>query len=164
MAIPKTYKQDPEYFNEHALRYALLGATNEEMGRFFGVAETTFETWLQKFPDLRDAVDRGRHGADAEVAEKLFQRATGRYKHRAVKIMQFQGQEVIVPYIERFAPDVGAAQYWLNNRRGQRQAKQTRQEVVAWNSRQANEVSGPGGGEIKKVTRIEHVVVDPKKA
>jgi len=41
--------------------------------------------------------------ADAEVAEKLYQRACG-YSHPTVKIMQYEGQPIEVEYIQHYPP------------------------------------------------------------
>ena len=46
----------------------------------------------------------------------LYRRAVG-YTHEAVKVFQFQGAEVIVPYTEIVQPDVTACIFWLKNRR-----------------------------------------------
>jgi hypothetical protein len=54
--------------------------------------------------------------ADAEVAEKLFKRATG-YSHDAVKIFNDQGAPLQVPYTEHYPPDTTACIFWLKNRR-----------------------------------------------
>jgi len=54
--------------------------------------------------------------ADAEVANKLFQRATG-YSHDDVHISNYQGQVCITPIIKHYAPDTTACIFWLKNRR-----------------------------------------------
>ena len=56
--------------------------------------------------------------AFAEVAEKLFRRATG-YSHEAVKIVADAKtkEQHIVPYVEHYPPDTTACIFWLKNRR-----------------------------------------------
>jgi hypothetical protein len=49
------------------------------------------------------------------VANSLYNRAKG-YEVQDVKIFQFQGSEVIVPYTKIIEPDVSAASLWLRNR------------------------------------------------
>ena len=47
-----------------------------------------------------------------EVANSLYNRAKG-YEQEVVKVFQFQGEPIIVPVIEKIAPDTGAAMAWL---------------------------------------------------
>lgn len=115
----------------------LLGATNADLGEFFAHGERTVERWIREKPEFRAAVLEGRELADAKVAKSLYRRATG-WEQPAVKIMQHEGQPVIVDYTERFPADTGAAIHWLNNRRPDN-----------WRSRSTNEVFGKGGGPIQ---------------
>src|SRR3546814_284664 len=59
----------------------------------------------------------GKDAADARVERSLYQRAVG-YSFDAEKIMQDKGVVVRADYVEHLPPDVSAAQYWLNNRKG----------------------------------------------
>lgn len=109
---PSSYKRE---YAEQAYKLCLLGATDKEMADFFQVAESTLNLWKQKHPDFSESITRGKLLADAEVAEKLFQRAKG-YSHEAVKIFNQQGVEMVVPYVEHYPPDTQAASLWLRNR------------------------------------------------
>jgi hypothetical protein len=50
---PTSYK--PEYC-ELGHNYCLLGATNEELGGFFGVMRCTVDNWIATHPDFAKAV------------------------------------------------------------------------------------------------------------
>ena len=115
MGRPSKYR--PE-FAEQALKLCRLGATDKELGDFFGVSEQTVNTWKTEHPEFLESLKEGKGFADAEVADKLFKRATG-YEHAAVKIVAnaTTGQEHIVGYTERYPPDTTAAIFWLKNRR-----------------------------------------------
>lgn len=115
MARPSKYK--PEYA-EQALKLCRLGAIDKELADFFQVNVDTINEWKKVYPEFSESLKGGKSVADAEVANKLFQRATG-YKHEAVKIVAnaTTGQEHIVPYTEHYAPDTTAAIFWLKNRR-----------------------------------------------
>jgi hypothetical protein len=102
-------------FNRRATEYCMLGATNVELARFFGVHEHTVDRWLVEIPTFRKAVERGREGADARVAKALYHRATG-YSHKAQKIFNEKGVPLVVDYIEHYPPDTNAAALWLTNR------------------------------------------------
>jgi hypothetical protein len=140
---------DPDYHPEQAFKYALLRKTQDDLARLFEISTDTLDKWLARYKKLRQRWDEGGEHADAEVAHALWQRATGRTRVRATKIMQYEGAPVIVPYIERFAPDVKAAETWLNVRQ-------------KWKTTAAQEHSGPDGEPIE-VSRVEYVIVDPKK-
>lgn len=106
---------------------ALLGLTDVEIADQFGIAPTTFERWKIEHPEFKDSLARGKIGADAVVAESMYQRATGTASVPAVKIFlstpdkETGAQEpIIVPYTERFPADVNAGYRWLYNRQPDR--------------------------------------------
>lgn len=105
-------------FAEQALKLCRLGATDKELADFFGVNELTINRWKVDRPEFCKSLKEGKGLADAEVADKLFKRATG-YQHEAVKIVADAktGAEHIVPYTEHYPPDTTAAIFWLKNRR-----------------------------------------------
>lgn len=109
---PSGYK--PEY-SEQAFKLCLLGATDKDLGDFFGVSETTINNWKLREPNFVESLKNGKMQADANVACSLYKRALG-YEQDTVKVFQFQGEPVIVPVVEKIAPDVTAQIFWLKNR------------------------------------------------
>ena len=118
---PTLYK--PEYVKQ-AYRLALLGCSQAEMGRIFGVDDETVAEWKRVHPEFSDACARGGDDADAVIAKSLFHRAKG-YKHPAVKIFMPQGAPapVIVPFTQHYPPDTPAALAWLERRQSEKWAK-----------------------------------------
>jgi len=114
MGRPSSYK--PEYA-EQAEKLCKLGATDKEMADFFETTEQTINAWKKAHPEFLESLKRGKQEADANVAERLYQRATG-YSHAAVKIVAnaTTGDVVQVPYTEHYPPDTTAAIFWLKNR------------------------------------------------
>ncbi len=110
---PTNYKKE---YDEQAYKLCLLGATDKEMADFFNVKEQTINNWKKDHPVFFESIKRGKIIADANVAERLYTRATG-YEQKTDKIFQFQGEPVIVPTIEHIPPDTGAAIFWLKNRK-----------------------------------------------
>jgi len=53
---------------------------------------------------------------DSRIERSLAERAVG-YTYDAIKIMQFQGVPVVVPYKEHVPPDIGAIKLWLSARK-----------------------------------------------
>lgn len=97
---------------------ALLGATETEMAAAFGVCLKTITNWENKHPLFRQAILDGRLAADAQVGQRLFERALG-YEHDEDKIFydSKEGKSVVVPTTKRYPPDTTAAIFWLKNRR-----------------------------------------------
>ena len=127
MARPSLYK--PEYA-QLALNYCLLGATDADMGKYFGVDERTINRWKIDYPEFCQSIKEGREEADGKVAKSLYKRACG-YTVDTVKVFQFQGEPVIVPVTEEVAPDTGAAMAWLKNR-----------QPALWRDKREMEISG----------------------
>lgn len=116
---PTAYR--PEYA-EQARKLCLLGATDADLARFFGVSEQTVNAWKAAQPEFLESLKAGKEEADARVAHSLYRRALG-YSHKAVKIMSVPrgaelGSEIVhEEYIERYPPDTTAGIFWLKNRR-----------------------------------------------
>lgn len=109
---PSKYR--PEYA-EQVERLCKLGLTDKELGEFFEVSEQTINAWKKKYPEFLEALKKGKVLADANVVESLYRRACG-YQHDAVKILQHNGNPVVVDYTEHYPPDTTACLAWLHNR------------------------------------------------
>ena len=114
MGCPTKYK--PE-FDKLAYNYCLLGATDKELANYFEVAESTLNEWKLKYDNFSESIKDGRERADILVAQSLNKRARG-YTQKATKVMQYQGEPVVVEIEEEVPPDVTAAIFWLKNRQG----------------------------------------------
>lgn len=129
-----------EEFTDQVYRLALLGLSDIEIAQFFEVPEQTLYRWDKAHPEFREARARGKIPADGKVARAVFKRALG-YSHEAVKIMQYEGNPIEVPYIEHYPPDTQAATWWLKNRQPDK-----------WRDRQ--ELTGAGGGPLVIATGV----------
>lgn len=138
---PSKYR--PEYA-EQAHKLCLLGATDAELADFFDVSEKTINTWKSAQPEFLQSITRGKMMADAEVAEKLYERACG-YSHQAVKMFHAGGQVISEDYTEHYPPDTQAASLWLRNR-----------QPSKWRDKQEREVTGKDGAPL-------HPVVEPQR-
>lgn len=136
---PSKYR--PE-FAEQARKLGMLGLTDKELAVFFEVSESTIYVWKNDYPEFSEALKDSKALADAEVAAKLFRRATG-YEHpeddiRTVTLPgPHAGSEVVItPTIKHYPPDTTAAIFWLKNR-----------QPALWRARVENE---SGGDDIAK--------------
>lgn len=110
---PSAYKAE---FAGIAYRHCLLGATDKDLAAAFGVHVDTIDEWKRKQPKFSESLKKGKAEADAVIAESLFHRAKG-YSHKAVKIMQHEGEAFDHEYTEHYPPDTAACIFWLKNRR-----------------------------------------------
>jgi hypothetical protein len=129
-------------FSEQTEKLCRLGATDAEIADFFGVDESTVNTWKKRHPEFSKSLKDGKLQADMEVAEKLYRRALG-YSHESVKIFVHEGNPVIVPYTERYPPDTAAMIFWLKNRQPKKWRDKVEVEaeidlrVIPWNELRA---------------------------
>ena len=142
MGRPSKFK--PE-FVEQAGKLALLGATDKQVADFFSVTEETVNNWKKDYPGFFQSLKAGKDTLDAQVERSLYHRAMG-YSHEAVKIFQYEGNPVIVPYTERFPPDPTSMIFWLKNR-----------QPKDWRDKQELEHAG---GINLTVTIRDHVATD----
>lgn len=68
-----------------ACALAFMGATDEEMGEYFGVTPETIRLWQFKHPEFREACFTFGEEADARVERSLYRQALkGDYKSTAM--------------------------------------------------------------------------------
>ena len=113
---PTLYK--PEYA-EQARKLCLLGAINPDLAAFFNVVTSTIDKWIAEKPEFSGAIKEGREIADAQVGERLYQRAMG-YSHAEDKIFNNNGVALVVPTTKHYPPDTAACIFWLKNRQRDR--------------------------------------------
>ena len=124
---PTKYKAE---YAEQARKLCLLGATDTSLAEFFEVAERTINDWKAAHPDFLQSIKKGKEIADAEIASKLFHRASG-YEHPEDDIRSVNGVIVITPTVKHYPPDTAAAIFWLKNR-----------QKAQWRDKQEHEHSG----------------------
>ena len=124
---PTDYKQE---FCEIGHKLASQGATDREIAEELEVSEATLYRWKHSHPEFRESLRLGKEAADDRVEQSLYRRAVG-YSFDAIKIMQYEGQPVIVPHVEHVPPDTTAGIFWLKNRRREQ-----------WRDKQEHEHSG----------------------
>ena len=127
---PTKFKEE---YCDQARKLCLLNATDVEMADFFGVAESTFHKWKLDFPQFSESLKQGKLIADAEVADKLIQRAMG-YSHTETKVFNNQGEIITKDVTKHYPPDATAIAYWLNNRQKLNWKQRQEQTVEAGES------------------------------
>lgn len=117
---PSDYQ--PEFVDQ-AAKLCALGATDEEVGDFFGVSSRTIYRWKAAHPEFCQALKSGKEHADERVERSLYQKATGFYfvEQQAIKLKVGPHLEKVeIVEVERYAPaDTTAGIFWLKNRRAE---------------------------------------------
>ncbi len=103
---------------EQVERLCELGATDNEIARFFGTTVKVIQRWASANPEFGEALRVGKEVADARVERSLYQRAVG-YEQTVTKVFLPAGsrEPVFARYTEQMPPDTGAQIFWLKNRR-----------------------------------------------
>ena len=111
---PTKYKED---YNRQVYELALLGATDNEIARFFEVGEKTINNWKKAEPEFLHAIKEGKLIADMEVIKSLYKRANG-YEYDEVKVKETLEDLETTTTTKHVIPDIAAINIWLKNRRG----------------------------------------------
>lgn len=101
--------------------WARDGCVVEDIATRVGVHVSTFRGWMSKYPEIKKAINNGRELVDYKVENALLKSALG-YKTREVRVVAtIRNGKVVKEEKEtvdkEFAPNVGAIQTWLYNRR-----------------------------------------------
>ena len=121
MARSSSY--DPKRHPRLVLSYARKGKENQEIAEKLGITRQTLNEWRKKYPELSDALSRGRDFAVAEIEESMHKRSLG-YDIEETKVIALPekddfGNETLRPIrVEKtkrhIAPSEGAAKLLLN--------------------------------------------------
>ena len=122
MGAPKKY--NPKTFPRTAGFLAQRGAILSEIADCFEVTTRTLSNWLNKYPELRDAVDAGNDVFNSRVERALAERAIGFYADQytwreTTKEAQRHGAprfELVPTARQYYPPDVTAGIYFTKNR------------------------------------------------
>lgn len=125
MARPSKFKTE---YVEQAKKLCALGATDVEIGDFFGVDVRTIYRWKAENEEFCHALKVSKEIADARVERSLFARANG-YEHDEVDIRAVNGVIVQTPIRKYYPPDTTAAIFWLKNRKPEEWRDKVEQKI-----------------------------------
>ncbi len=131
---PTDYR--PEY-PAQVEKLCKLGATDKELADFFGVVESTINEWKLVHSEFSESIKAGKQLADANVAERLYERAIG-FEHDSEEIKVVDGGIERVPIRKIYPPDTTAAIFWLKNRQKDKWRDQTRTELTGADGNELN--------------------------
>ena len=97
--------------------WARDGLTDEQIAKKMGVSRDTLYDWKKKYSDISDALKKGKEVVDTQVENALLRRALGYdFQEERIEVSDKDGKKV-VQTVKHIPPDVGAAAFWLKNRR-----------------------------------------------
>lgn len=99
--------------------WARDGLTDEQIAHNMGVHPSTLYDWKKRFPELSEALKKGKEVVDYQVENALLKRALG-YEYTEVMIEESAEGTKRRETVKQVAPDVTAQIYWLKNRRPDR--------------------------------------------
>lgn len=97
--------------------WARDGLTDEQIAENMGISRSTLNNWKDKYPDILDALKKGKEVVDRQVENALLKRALG-YEYNEVK-EKYEFGELTEKTVtkKRIPPDTTAQIFWLKNRK-----------------------------------------------
>ena len=100
--------------------WARNGLTDEQIANNIGCACSTLYEWKDKYPEISEALKKGKDVVDAQVESALLRRAIGyEYTEERIEVSEKDGRKVIRT-VKHIPPDTTAQIFWLRNRRRDR--------------------------------------------
>lgn len=97
--------------------WARDGLTDEQLSTNMGIGTRTLYEWKEKYPQISQAIKKGKEVVDYQVENALLKRALGYdYQEEKVEISEKDGKKV-TQTIKHVPADTTAQIYWLKNRR-----------------------------------------------
>lgn len=104
--------------------WAKSGLVDHQISKNIGIDPATLYTWKKRFPEIEEALRRGKEVVDFEVENALLRRALG-YEYEEVKqIVEVAGEKNtgrerkrVEKTIKKVIPDTTACIFWLKNRK-----------------------------------------------
>jgi hypothetical protein len=103
---------------------ALLGLTDKELAKTWGLSPDTIAKWKIDHPEFREAVRKGRTVADGRVAASLYRRAVGFWVIEN-KVNATGGKVHVTPVKKYIPPDVEAIKFMLGARQREKWSQRT---------------------------------------
>lgn len=97
--------------------WARDGLTDEQIANNIGIKRQSLYDWKKKYPDISDALKKGKEVVDRAVENALLKKALG-YKYTEVT-RELVDSEMFVTkeVVKEVQPDTTAQIFWLKNRR-----------------------------------------------
>lgn len=106
---------------EQIKKWAENGLIGKQIAQNIGINHTTLYDWMNKFPELAEAIRNGRKVMDEQVESSLLKRAMGYQYEEETWGKNHDGEMTLEKRVVKLqAPDVTAQIFWLKNRQPER--------------------------------------------
>ena len=100
------------------------GLTDELICKKIGIGARTFYEWMERFPQMAQAIKKGKAPVDIQVENALLKKALGyEYEETITEVEELAGghqKKHIRKVTKHCPPDTTAQIFWLKNRRPER--------------------------------------------
>ena len=120
----------PDVNLEQVAKLMKAGMDDPFIADFLGISIQKFRGLKRKYPMFADLCDDWRKFATERVERALYERAVG-YEHPEEKVFCDKGEIITHEQTKHYPPDVGAAKYWLNNRKSKEWKEKQEVELTA---------------------------------
>ena len=101
--------------------WARDGLTDEQISHNIGIHPSTLYEWQKKYPEIGEALKKGKEVVDRQVENALLKRALG-YEYEEVKQIiekdeNGKDRKRVEKITKHVPPDTGAQIFWLKNRK-----------------------------------------------
>jgi len=101
--------------------WARDGLTDEQIAHNIGIRRETLYVWKNKYPNISNALKKGKEVIDRQVENALLKRALGYEYEETKQIIEKdemgKDRKRVEKTIKQVAPDVTAQIFWLKNRK-----------------------------------------------
>ena len=96
--------------------WAKDGLTDEQIAQNIGIAASTLYEWKKQYPEISEALKKGKEVVDRHVENALLKRALG-YKYEEIKTEKTNEGKKVTVTVKEVVPDTTAQIFWLKNRK-----------------------------------------------
>ncbi len=97
--------------------WAREGLTDAQISKNLGINPATLYRWVEKHPEIGEAIKKGKAPVDFEVENALLKRALGYDYEETITEVYGDGKKHVKKVKRHVPPDVGAICFWLKNRK-----------------------------------------------
>lgn len=96
--------------------WARDGLTDAQLAEKMDIAESTLYEWKKKYPEISEALKKGKEVVDIQVENALLKRALGYSYTETRREIDADGRKKVVRTEKQVLPDTTAQIFWLKNR------------------------------------------------
>jgi hypothetical protein len=98
--------------------WARDGLTDEQLAENIGIVTSTLYDWKKKYPEISEALKKGKEVIDIQVENALFKRAIGFDYEEKTYETNYKGEKKLKKVVTKMVvPDTTAQIFWLKNRK-----------------------------------------------